>query len=109
MIKPNSPEAITIKEDFMQVDTRELDSKNRVNLGRKVRKLLGAKMKVDSFKVFIGKDGDVLLRPSVNIPSRELWLYKDPSAYSQLKEGLQQAKAGKVQKASDLEHFLEGL
>ena len=108
-MRENTAEAITIKEDFMQVDTRELDSKNRVNLGRKIKKLLGTRIKVESFKIFIGTDGDVLLRPSVTIPSRELWIYKDPSAYAKVKKGLRQAKEGKTHRVSDLNKFLDNL
>ena len=108
-MKASMTDVITIKEDFMQVETRTLDSKARVNLGNKVKKLLFGKMKVDSFKVFIGKDGDLLLRPESRIPSRELWLYKNPEASTQVKEGLAQAKAGKVTKVKDFEAFLEGL
>ena len=108
-MKASETGVITIKEDFMQVETRSLDSKSRVNLGNKVKKLLLKKMKVDSFTVFIGKDGDLLLRPEAHIPSRELWLYRNREAYTQVKEGLIQAKSGKVTKAKDLDAFLERL
>ena len=102
------PEVITVHEDFMQVDTKEADSKNRIGLG-KVKKYLSPKTRIDSFKVFVGKEGDVLLRPSASIPSRELWLYQDASAYSKVKKGLLESKEGKTEKITDLAKFLKGL
>ena len=108
-MRTNKAEVLTIKEDFMQVATKILDSKNRVNLGNKIKKLLLGKIKVDSFRIFIGKDGDLLLRPSTNIPSKELWLYQNRSAYSKVAEGLKQAKAGKTETIKDLDKFFQDL
>jgi hypothetical protein len=49
-------EALEIKEKFMPVDTRPLDSKHRITLGGRLQKLLMSKMKIDSYQVFVGKD-----------------------------------------------------
>jgi DNA-binding transcriptional regulator/RsmH inhibitor MraZ len=101
--------SITITENFVEIGTKELDSKDRLSLGHKVRKLLLDRVKIDSFKVFLGKEGDLLLRPSVNIPIREQWLYQNKAAYAKVKEGLKQAKQGRVTKVEDLDKFLENL
>lgn len=108
MMKALKSEVITVREDFMQVDAKEPDSKDRISLGR-VRKYLSKKAKIDSFKVFVGKDGDVLLRPSVSIPARELWLYKNSSALSKVKKGLQDAQEGKTEEITNLDQFIQGL
>lgn len=98
-----------IKEDFVPVDIKPLDSKNRINLGDKVKKVLLHRMKVDAFQIFVGEDGDVLLRPVVNVPAREAWLFKNPEALKAVKDGLKEAKAGKIEKVLDLDKFIENL
>jgi hypothetical protein len=45
----------------------------------------------------INELGQILLDPIVNIPEREIWLWKNQSALSSLKQGLQEAKAGETQ------------
>lgn len=102
-------EAIGIQERFLPVDIKFLDSKNRINLGDKIRKVLFDKMKVEAFKIYLGEEGDILLRAVVNVPSREAWLYKNSAALKHVREGLEEAKQGKVEKISDLEDFLTKL
>ncbi|RKY30791.1 MAG: hypothetical protein DRP74_06240 [Candidatus Omnitrophota bacterium] len=95
-----------ISEKFKEVDVKTVDSKNRISLGEKVLRLF---TKVDAFKVFVGKEGDILLRPMVNIPSREAWIYQNPKVLNQIRQGLAEAQQGKTEKAEDLDDFLEGL
>ena len=98
-----------IKEDFVPVDIKSLDSKNRISLGDRVKKVLLRKMKVDAFQIFIGEEGDVLLRPLVNVPAKEAWLFKNPEALKVVKEGIKEAKTGKIKKVLDLDEFIENL
>lgn len=69
-----------------------LDARKRISLA----KLLPDNA-VCSFRVYI--EGDkIILEPMVEIPARELWLYSNPQAMSDVKEGLKQSKEGKVRK-----------
>lgn len=102
-------QTIEIRETFMPVDTRPLDSKHRITLGGKLQKFLMRKMKIDSYQVFIGKEGDILLRPAVSVPSSEAWLYRNPEAIAKVRQGLQEAAEGKTEKVDDLESFLNNL
>lgn len=98
-----------IKEMFMLVDTRPLDSKNRITIGGKLQKLMAGKMKIDSYQVFVGKEGDILLRPAVSIPSNEAWIYRNPRVFGKIRQGLKDAAEGKMEKVDDLESFLKDL
>ncbi|MFA4889173.1 MAG: hypothetical protein WC628_06335 [Candidatus Omnitrophota bacterium] len=102
-------ELVEIKEKFMPVDTRPLDSKHRITLGGRLQRLIASKMKIDSYQVFVGKDGDILLRPAVSIPSSEAWIYRNPEVTGKIRRGLQEAGEGKTEKADDLEGFLNNL
>ena len=102
-------EVVEIKEKFMPVDTRPLDSKHRITLGGRLQRFMMSKMKIDSYQVFVGKSGDILLRPAVSIPSSEAWIYRNPEVIGKIRRGLSEAGEGKVEKVDDLEGFLDNL
>ena len=102
-------ETIEVKEKFMPVDTRPLDSKHRITLGGRLYKLVSSKMKIDSYQIFVGKEGDILLRPAVSIPSSEVWVYRNPEVIGKVRQGLKEAAEGRMEKVDDLENFLSTL
>ena len=102
-------QVVEIRETFMSVDTRPLDSKHRITLGGRLQKLMMSKMKIDSYQVFVGKEGDILLRPAVSVPSSEAWVYRNPEVIGKLRQGLKEAAEGKAEKVDDLESFLDDL
>ena len=102
-------QTLEVREMFMLVDTRPLDSKHRITVGGKLQKLMSGKMKIDSYQVFIGKEGDILLRPAVSVPSNEAWVYRNPEVIGKIRQGLKEAAEGKIEKADDLEGFLSDL
>ncbi|MDD5638241.1 MAG: hypothetical protein PHD84_10585 [Atribacterota bacterium] len=98
----------TIEKDnqkFIPFDIRFIDSKNRVTLGEKIIKKISGQNKVNQFQIFIGQDGDILLRPLTAIPSREAWIYEKPELIGQIRKGLQEVKDGKVEKIENLEEL----
>jgi len=99
-----------IKGSFHLVGKSTLDSKKRVTLGNRimVKKPL-AKMKIDSFNIFINEEGNILLVPLASIPSRELWVHQNPEIMKSVQKGLKEAKEGKVTKVKDLDNFFDEL
>ena len=70
--KSTSEENQNIDEEFVLEDIKSIDSKHRINIGIRIMHMLSKITgSIDSFQVFIGSKGDVLLRPTVNIPSKE--------------------------------------
>lgn len=100
---------IEVKEEFMPYGTKTLDSKDRLTIGARLKAIIGKKMKVEGFMVYVGKNGDILLRPSVSVPSREAWLYKNPDVINSVRKGLQQASEGKLTRVNDFDAFIEEL
>ncbi len=98
-----------IHEKFISVDVKTLDSKKRISLGEKVLKMLADKFPTKSFKVYVGEDGDILLRPVVTIPSKEAWIYENPTVLEEIRKGLSEANQEKLKKVKNLEDFLEKL
>ena len=102
-------DAIEVNEKFTAYDTKTVDSKFRVTLGERLVKQLNPNMKVDLYSVLVCENGDILLRPSVSIPSNEAWIYRDSDSLEKMRKGLKEAKAGKVKKAKNLDSFLKKL
>lgn len=100
---------VNIHEEFMPYSTKPLDSKHRITLGGRLARLLGKRMKVEAYQIFISRKGDILLRPAVSIPSNEAWLYSDPKTIGKIRNGLKEAQEGKVKRVDDLDSFLKNL
>src|SRR6056297_1908632 len=90
-------------QKFIPFDVKFIDSKNRITISEKIIKKISGQNRVHQFQVFIGQDRDILLRPSTAIPSREAWIYEKPELIGQIRNGLQEAKNGKIEKIEDLE------
>ena len=97
---------VDIHEEFIPYQTKPLDSKYRITLGNRLTRLLGRRMNVEAYQIFVGRNGDILLRPSVSIPSNEAWVYQNPEVIGKLRKGLQEAGEGKAERVADLESFL---
>jgi hypothetical protein len=76
------------------------DAKGRITLGDMAKG-------ISSFQINIDADGRIILEPFVEIPAREKWLFKNPSALKQVKKGLQDAAKGKVSKRGDFRQYLD--
>lgn len=102
-------ETVDIHEEFIPYQIKPLDSKYRITLGGRLARLLGKRMNVEAYQIFIGRNGDILLRPSIAIPSSEAWVYQNPEVIGRLRKGLQEAREGKTERIKDLESFLDRL
>jgi len=102
---------ITVNKEFLPVGMRWLDSKNRITLKERWYKFMARlnKNKIDGYKVFIDREGDILLRPTVSIPSNEAWIYQNPKVIAKIRQGLDEAASGKAEKVDDLDAFLNNL
>ena len=99
-----------IKEQFRLVAIGSLDSKKRITLKDKVIKEPPLDtMEIDAFEILVGSDGDILLRPMANIPSKELWVHRNPEAIKSIQRGKQDVKMGRVTKAKNLDKFFKEL
>ena len=107
--KMTGKNVIDIHEEFIPYHAKSLDSKHRITLGDKLTKALGRRRNVDAYMMFIGREGDILLRPTVSIPSNEAWVYRNPKVIGSVRKGLEEAREGKAERVDDLDSFLENL
>lgn len=57
--------------------------------------------------VRVDEDGKITLTPLATIPTRELWLYKNPKALKSLREGIEQAGKGEVKSRGSFAKYVE--
>ena len=100
-------DTIDIHEKFIACAIKSLDSKHRIALGDKMIKLYSNAMKIDSYRVLVAHNGDILLKPYINVPANEAWLYKDNKSSKEFYEGFEDAKAGRVTKVTNLKKYLK--
>jgi hypothetical protein len=82
---------LKIKDEFEEVATRTIDDRNRITLDELPK---GSKR----VRIYKNDRGEVLLRPLIEIPASEPWLFRNEEAFESVKKGLKEASEGKISK-----------
>lgn len=82
-----------------------LTSKKLIPDARGRVSLKGFADNVDSFRAEKLEDGSILLTPFVEIPQREAWIYKNPSAIKKLEKGISQIGKEKPKYLGDFTQY----
>ncbi len=80
---------IKIHDEFEEIDTRTMDSRNRLTIGEFAQGF-------NRVRLYKNKKGEILLRPVVEIPASELWLFQNKQAFKDVQEGLRDLSEGKI-------------
>ena len=81
--------------EFEAVTEARVDAKHRVGLGRLISN------QVTSCKVYRNAHGQIVLDPLVSIPAHEAWLFKNKTAARLVRQGLEDAKQGRLVKVKE--------
>lgn len=84
----------------MNVKKLRPDAKGRITLGSLAEG-------VSAFLITETKDNKIILEPYSEIPTRELWLFENEDALTQVRQGLNDAKAGRVSKKGSFKKFAD--
>lgn len=84
----------------MRIETVRPDAKGRVYLGDLAKG-------VSSYSVEVDEMGKITLEPRVEIPAKEMWLFKNTSAIDSVKRGLEDILGGKLSDLDDLSQYLD--
>lgn len=88
----------TLTHDFKK-------TKKTVRADERGRLALGNGVKEKTYEVSENEIGQILLTPVVIIPEHEMWLYRNPEALELVRQGLEDARAGRVTKMSFAEYL----
>lgn len=99
-----------VSSGFKLIGKGTLDSRSRITLGEKVMNHQPlSEMEVNSFEIFVDDEGEILLCPLADIPSRELWVHQNPQIMKRLQKGIQSAREGKITRVKNLDKFFKEL
>lgn len=84
-------ESILRDKHFRAISEARVDSKSRISLPKRVRST-----STHIYKIFANEAGQIILDPQVVIPAAEAWLYDNKEAFAAVRQGLAEAKAGKL-------------
>lgn len=82
-------------QEFEEVAEVRVDAKRRVALGKMLAQ------SVSSYRIYRNSVGQIILDPMVTIPAHEAWLFKNREAAQMVKQGLADARRGRVVKAKE--------
>ena len=82
---------VHISGDFEEVGSKTIDSRNRLFLGTIIKSLGSTRV-----KIYVDLQGLILVRPMVEIPASEAWLFKNKKALASVRKGLEEAAEGEV-------------
>ena len=74
--------------------TKTVDARGRLTLGQKYANSLVIVRERD--------DGGLEIMPAEAVPAREAWLYRNPKALKAVREGIEDARAGRFAETPDL-------
>ncbi|MCX5831747.1 MAG: hypothetical protein NT140_07655 [Deltaproteobacteria bacterium] len=80
---------LQVNDSFEEIGTRTIDERNRLTVGEILK---GSKR----IRLYRNDRGEVLLQPIAEIPASELWLFQNPEAINDVREGLREVSQGKV-------------
>ena len=84
-------DTIKIDDEFTEIDTRTIDSRNRLTIGE-------FSQGFNRVRLYKNKMGEILLKPVAEIPASELWLFQNKEAFENVQKGLKDISEGKISK-----------
>ena len=87
----NQNNFIQINDEFQEIDTRTIDSRNRLTVGELASGF-------NRIRLYKNIRGEILLKPVVEIPASEIWLFQNKEAFENVQKGLKDFSEGKISK-----------
>jgi hypothetical protein len=82
---------LKVDDEFQEIGTRTIDDRKRLNLGNLLKDF-------KRVKLYQNPRGELLLRPVVEVPASEAWLFENKKALESVLEGIRDAAEGRVSK-----------
>ena len=80
---------IKVNDEFAEIDTRTIDGRNRLTIGELAHGF-------NRVRLYKNKMGEILLKPVVEIPVSELWLFQNKEALENVQKGLKDLSEEKI-------------
>ena len=96
-------------QEFRYIDSKTIDDKNRVSLGKKVQQYIQDIAAGKTLDVFINSEGYILLRPMVQIPANEAWIWQNAEVRKSFARAFDDLQAGRTTVVDDIDGFIDRL
>lgn len=83
--------SIKVDDEFQEIGTRTIDSRNRLTVGELVQGL-------KRVRIYKNRFGEILIKPMLEIPASEIWLFQNKKAFESVQRGLKEISEGKISK-----------
>jgi hypothetical protein len=80
---------IKVNGEFEEIDTRTIDNRNRLTIGELAQGF-------NRIRIYKNEAGEILLKPVVEIPASELWLFQNKEAFENVQKGIKEISEGKI-------------
>lgn len=91
-----------LDDEFEFVTEGAMDERKRVFLAKALGEVkarlanLAVTGEALQFRVYVNAAGQILLDPTIAVPARELWLYRNPQALASVRRGVAEAERGEL-------------
>lgn len=82
---------IKINDEFQEIGTRSINGRKRLTIGELAQGF-------NRVRLYKNKMGEILLKPVIEIPASELWLFQNKKAFVNVQKGLKDLSEGKISK-----------
>jgi hypothetical protein len=86
-----SGNTLRVEDEFEEIGTRTIDERKRLTLGDLIKDFRRVRL-------YRNVRGELFLKPVVEVPASEVWLYQNKEAIGSVARGLQDAGRGRVSK-----------
>lgn len=82
---------LKVDDEFQEIGTKTIDDRKRLTLGDLLKEF-------KRVKLYRNLHGELLLRPVIEVPASEGWLFENKKALESVLEGIKDAAEGKISK-----------
>lgn len=88
-----SGNTLRVEDEFKEIGTRAIDERKRLTLGDLIKDF-------KRVRLYRNDRGELLLKPVIEVPVSEVWLYQNKEAAESVVRGLKDAAEGRISKLS---------
>ncbi|MFC1481453.1 hypothetical protein ACFL6E_04305 [Candidatus Neomarinimicrobiota bacterium] len=99
------------EQEFKYIDSKTIDDKHRVSLGKKVQQMMSEMGLGDAstMNIYVNAEGHILMQPMVQIPANEAWIWKNAEVRKSFAQAFEDLQAGRTIVVDDIDKFVDQL
>ena len=109
-VRDRGSEQLNVSDQkFRYIDSKTIDDKHRVSLGKKIHKYIQDMAAGQSVDVYINSEGYILLRPMVQIPANAAGMWQNTEVKASFARAFDDLQASRTTVVDDIDEFVDQL